>query len=454
VDHEDETVSRVPRDAFTLQWPRRVLGPPPGLLEINLACWGLFAGFVVAPFVVAVWIHLRAGDGWDYLLPCDFVYFYGIGRIAHEYPFSRLYEYGLLLKVTNEIFPMKDYFWGPSPYPPFVALLFSLFARISFLPAYLLWMGVLLLLYLGGIAATVQGVFAKQPLKTSLVLCLSLGFYPFFICTLKNGQLSAFAVFAAGIAIFQERNGRPFWGGLVLSILIYKPTLLVLLVPMLLLTRRFRMLSGFVTGAIALLLLTTSICGVGIWPIYYRHSLGFMGQFIESHGQSVLQLWEYVDFHSLSYSIPGGRSTAGLAILSCISIAAAAGLAVTLWRSSSESVSHSRPAQDLAWAATLTWTLLLNLYVPVWDSTLVVIAVILTLRALRTLGWSIAAGWTTFLALLIFGVAWNIIAPSNRHGSQLMMLLLVILGLVQLALVNRVIRQGSPRQESLALAVS
>jgi len=37
-----------------------------------------------------------------------------------------------------------------------------------------------------------------------------------------------------------------------------------------------------------------------------------------------------------------------------------------------------KPAQILVWAATLTWTLVLNLYVPIYDSVLVVLSVIAT----------------------------------------------------------------------------
>lgn len=422
-----------------IRWPRQILGPPPGLLEINLVCWGFFIGYVVVPLLAPAWVAFRKGGDWSDLLPCDFIYFYSVGRIAHEYPLSRLYEYSLLLKTTDEIFPLKGYIWGPSPYPPFVALFFSLFARISFLSAYLLWMATSLVLYTVGIAVTVKGIFLKQPLKTSLVFCFALGFYPFFICTLKNGQLSALAFFSVAMAIALERDSKPFASGLVLSILAYKPTLLLLIFPMLILTRRFRAFWGFIAGGAALLLITTSIAGFDIWRIYYLHSLGFVGQFIESQGQYTLQLWEYVDFHSFSYAVPGGRSVVALALLSGLSIVIALALAASLWRSARA----TPPVQDLAWAATITWTLLLNLYVPVWDSTLCVIAILLTLRAFRDLDQARLVGWIVFLALLIFAVSWNLVAKSNRHGSQMMMFLLFVLGWVQLYWLYRTTRPRS-----------
>jgi hypothetical protein len=419
------------------QWPNRFLGPRPGLLEINLACWGLFTGFVLIPFLLPFWRQFKAGGELTYLLPCDFIYFYGIGHIANQYPLEKLYDYALVLKITDGIFPLHGLVWGPNPYPPYVALFFSLFARFSFLPAYLLWMATSLAFYLLGIAATVRGVFPKEPLKTSLVFCFALSFYPFFICALKNGQFSTLAVLAVGLAIAQERNSRPMLGGLALSLLAYKPTLVLLVIPMLLLTRRWKMLGGFFTGMGVLIVITTWFGGMDIWSTYL-HSLSFFRRFIESQGQSVLQLWEYVDFNSFSYAIPGGRSAPALAILACISITAAVALAVLLWRSAK----GPRSAQDLAWAAALTWTLLLNLYVPVWDSILVVVALILALRAVRDLGWTVTANWIVFLAFLMFAVTWNVVAKSNRHGTQLMMILLFAFGWFQLLLLHRITRKG------------
>ena len=421
-------------------WPSRILGPMPGLVELNLACWGLFIGFLVVPLLYPFWLHLRAGQGWSYLLPCDFIYFYAVGRIAHEYPLTRLYEYSLILKTTDEIFPLKGWIWGPSPYPPFVALFFSLFTRLPFLPAYILWMATSVALYLGGIAAAIRGAFPRQPLQSSLVFCIALGFYPFFICDMKNGQISAVAVFAVGTAIALERDKRLFLSGLALAILCYKPTLLLLLFPMLLLTRRFRTLAGFFAGGAALFLFTTAIGGVEIWRIYFAHALGFLHGFIEVQGQSSLQLWEYIDFHTFSYAVPGGRSTVGLAAIACISLAAATVLAVLLWRSASS----AKPVQQLTWAATISWTLLLNFYVPVWDSILATLAVILTLRALNDLGLYRAAQWIGLIAFLIFAVTWNLSAGDHHHGNQLMMVLIFLLGSSQLILLNRVSQLQSP----------
>jgi len=417
-------------------WPVRYLGPAPGLKEINLICWGLFLGLEILPFFVPLWTHSKTGTAFSSLLPVDFTYFYGIGRIVHEYTFARLYDYNLQLQIFNQIDPLKDNTYGPSPYPPFVALFFSLFARIPFVQAYLLWVVTSLALYLTGIAQVVKAVYPRERLKASLIFCFSLEFYPFFICTLKLGQLSSIAVFSVGLAVAEEKRSRPFVSGLALSILTYKPTLLLLIVPMLLITRRFKALLGFVIGSSVLVLIATAFAGVGIWPVY-AHFLSYFRQASVFNGQSLLQLWEYIDFSSLTYSIPGGRSSIGLAFLAALTVSILAVLAVLLWKSTGRGGLVGRPVQDLVWATTLTWTLLLNVYVPVWDSILVTIAVILTLGALRDLGWTNIAGWILFLSLLIFAVTWNLAAKTNHGGSRRMTVLLFIVGVVQMIVLHR-----------------
>jgi hypothetical protein len=282
-------------------------------------------------------------------------------------------------------------------------------------------------------------VFPDERLKISLIVCLALAFYPFIFGTLLNGQLATIAICAAGLAIYQEKLGHLFRSGLALALLSYKPTLLLLLIPMLLLTRRFKTLLGFTAGTGVLILAGTAFAGVNIWPAYV-HMLRYFGQVAGVSGASHLQLWKYLDLCSSFSAIAGGRSVAGTALLMSAIGASAAALAALLWNSPS----RGRPAQWLTWAATLTWTLLLNVYVPIYDSVLVIIAVVLTLGALRDLGRSIAAEWITFLAIVLLALSWETESFAKVHGVQLLTVILVVLGSVQLLLLQQATRQRAP----------
>lgn len=427
----------------SLRWPVGILGPMPGLKEIHLACWALIIAIFVTRFCIPVWVQFKAGRGSIPLFPNDFVYFYGIGHIAKDYPAARLYDYHLQLKVFNEIYALPTRAYGPSPYPPFVAPFFSLFARVSFRLAFFLWMACSLLLYVVGISVVARDLFPGDRIKTSLILCFAMAFYPFFWGILVNGQLTAIAVCAFGFAIHLDKRSRPFSSGLALSVLAYKPTLLLLLIPMLFLTRRFRTLAGFATGAGVLILAGTWFGGIEIWPVYAQF-LRLFSQLTGMNAQSALLLYKFVDLSSFLQAIAGGRSTPEMTILTLLTAVIGLGLAVLLWKSAK----GGKPAQSLAWAATMTWTLLLNVYVPMYDSVLVVVAVVLSLEAAKELDWGAALDWIGSLSLMIFAVSWVTYDIARNYRIQLLSVAIAILGLAQLYVLNLVLRKGNQRELS------
>ncbi len=416
-------------------WPERLLGRRPGLKEANIVCWGLFIAFLLVPICVVTVIQARRGTGLVRRLHSDFVYFYGDGQIGAQSP-GRLYDYPLQQKVFSSIYPAHEGVYGPSPYPPFVALFFRPFSRISFEAAYGLWFGLSLALYLLGIGAELRLAYPGEGLKQSLVYCFAVGCYPFLFSTLINAQLSAVAVCAVSLAIYEETRGRLFTSGLALALMSYKPTLLVAIVPMLLLSRRFRTAAGFALGVGVLSASSTLFAGIGIWQKYYEFLRSF-SRLTGFGGASPLQLWKYIDLSSLFAAATGRSNGAGkAAVLAAFAVVAIA-LAILLSRSARK----SEPVQWLAWASTLTWTLLLNIYVPIYDSVLAVVAVILTLGALRKLQWRIASEWIVLLAVVAFAVSWKTVSFAQAHHVQLLSIVLLLLGAAQMWLLWRAIER-------------
>lgn len=442
MDDEDPPMTPARGRKAFVRWPDRVLGPPPGIKELNVAAWSWFAALLILMYLVPLWTRLKSGSGLIDIFPSDFVYFYGIGRIANQYPLARLYDYSLQLKIFNGIYslPAQDGAYGPSPYPPYVGLFFSLFARLPFLSAFFVWAGVSLSLYIAGIAAAARDLFAGERFKMPLIFALALGFCPFLHNTFANGQIATLAVLSVGLTIWQERHSRPFSSGLALSILAYKPTLLLLVVPMLLLTRRYKAFCGFITGSAVLALAVTAVAGIQVWTAYAR-LLGLFARFAGVNGRSALSAHQYVDIRSFLQTACGGWPRTEFVILLAVTIPVAAWLFALLWKSAGS----GRPAQSLAWAATLTWTLLLNFYVPVYDSILVSLAFVLTLGALGELGWKAATRWITILAILIAAGSWELDAIARARGIQYLSLLFAILGVGQLCLLHRAIGYRSPQ---------
>ena len=420
----------------SILWPERILGPRPGLKELNVICWGLFVGCIILPISVNLWVQIKNGALFFSQTAIDFVYFYGTGSIAADRSVCDVYNFPLQLEVFNKILPLHDGTYGPSPYPPFVSLFFRQFARMPFNYAYLLWVCISISLYAAGLALALRNFFPARRLEESLIVCFALSFYPFVFNTLFNGQLSCVAFFAVTIALSNENEGRPFRSGLALAALAYKPTLLLLAIPMLLLTRRFRTFMGFVAGASGLVCLSTIFAGPRVWEAY----LQFLNSFAHVsglYGQSSLRLWKFIDLNSFSYAIAGGRTLAGLLILASISTVSAVCLAALLWNSAK----GNQPERYLAWAATLTWSMLLNVYYPIYDSILITISIMLSIAAAREMNCNRCTKGLTGLALLVFGTSWITESVAKAFGVQLLTLSILALGIAQMFLLRRAIDQ-------------
>jgi hypothetical protein len=408
------------------------LGPPPTLKELNLICWGLFIAFLVFPLLAVSYGHYRAGQPLLKVGESDFVYLYGMGRLFNEHPAEELYDWAIQKKVCTEIHPHKTGQYGPIPYHPMIGILFRPFAMLSYVPAFLLWVSVSLVAYIVGITALTGCLFRDEPLRRSLILCFALAFYP-FCWTMMSGHLSALGFLAIATALVQEHRGRFLLSGLALSVCVYKPTLLVLVLPMLVITRRFRTCIGFAAGSTVLALVATAVQGVGLWPGYIEMLFSFGRGAARVQTHTFKEVWKYVDAWSFSSSIfgrlPDGISSLALPVLLCSAACIAALLAWVWWKSAGA----PPPAALLVWATTLTCTLVLNVYVPIYDCVLAVIGVIATAGALKDTPSSRLRKSFTVVWLLIFGSSWITTDLAEAHGVQMITIILVAFGVVQFA---------------------
>src|SRR5262249_53073985 len=133
----------------------------------------------------------------------------------------------------------------PYVHPPFVALAFRPLAQLSYEWSFGMWLVISAGLYLLGLWVVWSSLRGVPPADWSTILLLALSFEPFVMETWLGGQLSAFGFCCLALAWAYERRGRPIASGLALGLCLYKPTLLVLVLPMMVVARRFRMLFGF-----------------------------------------------------------------------------------------------------------------------------------------------------------------------------------------------------------------
>jgi Na+/melibiose symporter-like transporter len=120
-------------------------------------------------------------------------------------------------------------------------------------------------------------------------------------------------------------------------------------------------------------------------------------------------------------------------------------VAVKLAKAWWQSRGSRQPAAALVWAVTLTWTLVMNVYVPMYDTVLVVLSLIVTAGVLKNLQKERLYGWLTLLWLTLYASYWITERVANATGVQIVTLLLCGLGTLQLVALNQVSRLGLPK---------
>ena len=306
-------------------------------------------------------------------LGADFGAFYVAGKIFNAERAAQIYDRALHHQKYLEQFPdaVPD---TQLPYvnAPFFILPFAILARLPYSWAYLFWVIISLGLYLAGFALIWKTLDAIPRDAWSVALLLSLSFMPFLVECLAGGQTSAIGFFFIALAISLERRGQYFLSGLVLAVCSYKPTLLLLIAPMLFITRRYRTVAGAAIGGGILALVSFLVVGAEGCRAYVNVLLYFKDASTSS--TSGLLSWKYVDVNSFFRLLLGGHTQ-----LRWIMTAAAFAIGLPLllrewWRSSVND--EVQPA--MVWALTITATLVLNVYLGIYDSTLVVLSALMT----------------------------------------------------------------------------
>lgn len=188
----------------------------------------------------------------------DFTNFYAAGSILLHGQRAQLYDRRIQEPVLRPLLQGNYFSFEYFIHPPFEALLFVPLARLSFVDAYVVWTSFNLWL----LAALPLLLMPCVPLirrKPSLALVGFIFFPP--LATLKMGQDSILLLFIISAAYCLMRTSKPAAAGLMLALAAIKFQYLVVLAPLLLLERRFRLFAALCAGTAALVLASVWIVG-------------------------------------------------------------------------------------------------------------------------------------------------------------------------------------------------
>lgn len=219
--------------------------------------------FLAFSIVVILGLIAFSSGGVDYkhrALGTDFITFWTASKLVLQDKAAEVYNVQGMIDLCLQQLPGLEgnHFWL---YPPTFLLLVTPLALLPYLLALLLF--TLLGLGLGGL------ILRRWPdSKLHLLLFLAA---PATLLNVLQGQNGFFttALWMLGLGLMTK---RPFWSGMVLGLLVYKPHFAVI-APLVFLLRRDRQgLAGLTVSAGSFLLISTLIFGNGIWPLFISTS--------------------------------------------------------------------------------------------------------------------------------------------------------------------------------------
>ncbi len=215
----------------------------------NLILVGLFFFYLSQfGFMLTKESFLR-GYGVDYLA------FWSIGKIADEKGFDEIYDIENIRATQIQVLEDQrmltkggeaDISPIPAPFFSFFVLPFQLLSKVEPKQSYWIWTGINLAVLIGyliffirkTLPENIPSFFARR------MLILMLLSFP-MIVNITEGQVEIFLVVCLGEFIRCALSEKPFFAGLWLGGLLLKPQLLIMIIPILLLQRNWKVVLGF-----------------------------------------------------------------------------------------------------------------------------------------------------------------------------------------------------------------
>lgn len=220
------------------------------------------SAFLIAICIAVVaqtWIASQS-DAPATILGGDFPAFYGAGSIALDGDWDQLYEIQRQAEAQSGLHADRSDVWYFA-YPPQVALAYAPLALLPYEVSYLIHTVVMA-------AALVGAILLARPMIPWLVgrevvaMAAAMAFWPMFRAV-TGGSNTAFTLFLVVASWRLVVDRHPVIGGLVASMLLYKPTFAIPLLGLYLVGRHWRVVAGGAVGGVAFLAFGAALLGTG-----------------------------------------------------------------------------------------------------------------------------------------------------------------------------------------------
>jgi len=192
----------------------------------------------------------------------DFTIFYSAGKILREGLGTELYDETTQYRVQQEFAAGVSIRQGPLPYnhPPFEALLFVPFTYLPYFSAYLLWNVINLLILCSLPLLLRQHIPLIGSASRAFWLLAALAFFPVFV-TLLQGQDTIILLLLLALMFISLRKKADFSAGVWLGLGLFRFQVIMALVALLLLNRKWKAIAGFLSAGFVLAVISIVLIG-------------------------------------------------------------------------------------------------------------------------------------------------------------------------------------------------
>lgn len=216
------------------------------------------------------WVVKDSGDPFTY--SSDYLGYWTAGKIADEKGYSEIYDVNNLRGViAQELSTFGSFVTTDSPalllvpgvpYLPVFALPFQILSRVDLKTSFWIWAISNFVLLIGYLLFFLRKLLPGRSLSVYGLNFLFLALFSFPVFSnFMNGQVNVFMLVCLGEYLRYALNKKPVLSGLWLGGLLLKPQLLIIVVPIILLMRYWKVLFGFIASSVAILLTSLLLSG-------------------------------------------------------------------------------------------------------------------------------------------------------------------------------------------------
>jgi hypothetical protein len=186
-----------------------------------------------------------------------------------------------------------------------------------------------------------------------------------------GGQTSSFGFFFIAFAIYLYKSEKLFFSGISFGLCMYKPPLLLLIIPFFILTKQYRICLGILLTSAIVVIYTILFFGLNSLIDWLNFSIQHLNDNIEK--PEILRITKFVDIVSFVRQIFGTLEIIERILI--ISIFVCWIVYIIFYLKILKIIDDDR--KELALALIIIWSTVINIYFPIYDTIILVLLLII-----------------------------------------------------------------------------